>query len=97
MLKKLDKGPHASSSKGASCDEGKKGSNRSDASEEDGGSKNGGKLQNDLSLNSMTVEKIQELIVDIVKTLLGVGSQKSHLYAKLYAKRIDSLHMPYGY
>jgi len=49
LLKKLDKGPRASSDKGASSDEDEKGSNRSEASEDDGGSKKVGKPQNDSS------------------------------------------------
>ena len=43
LLKKLDKGPHASSNRGISSDEDEKGSNGSEASEDDGGSKKGGK------------------------------------------------------
>jgi len=45
----------------------------------------------------MIAEQIQELIANAVKTQLGVASQKSHLYAKPYMKRIDVLRMPYGY
>jgi len=37
------------------------------------------------------------LIANAVKTRLGVGSQKSHLYIKPYTKRIDALRMRYGY
>jgi len=37
------------------------------------------------------------LIANAVKTELGVGSQKSHLYTKPYTKRIDALRMNYGY
>jgi len=37
------------------------------------------------------------LIANAVKTQLGVGSQKSHLYIKPYTKMIDALRMPYGY
>jgi len=43
LRKKLDKGPRASSNKGTSSDEDEKGSNRSEASEDDGRSKKGGK------------------------------------------------------
>jgi len=96
LLKKLDKGPRASSDKGASSDEDEKGSNRSEASEDDGGSKKGGKPQNDSSLSAMTAEQIQELIANAIKTQLGVSS-KNHLYTKPYTKRIDVLRMPYGY
>jgi len=45
----------------------------------------------------MTAEQIQELIARAVKTQLGVGSQKSHLYTKPYTNRIDALRIPYGY
>jgi len=45
----------------------------------------------------MTAEQIQDLIANDIKTQLGIGSQKSHLYTKPYTKRIDALHMPYGY
>jgi len=38
LLKKLDKGPRPSSNRGASSDEDEKGSNRSEASEDEGGS-----------------------------------------------------------
>ena len=97
LLKKLDKGTRASFNKGASNDKDEKGSNRSEASEEDGRSKKGGKPQNDSSLSATTAEQIQELIANAVKTQLGVGSQKSHLYTKPYTKRIDALRMSYGY
>ena len=75
----------------------KKGYNRSEAFEDDGGSKKGVTPQNDSSISSLTVEQILELIAIAVKTQLGVGSQKSHLYTKPYTKRIDALRMPYGY
>ena len=97
LLKKLDEGLRASSNRGASSDENEKGSNRSEAFEDDGGSKKGGKPQNDSSLSAMTVAQIQELIANAVKTQLGVGSQKSHLYTEPYTKMIDALCMPCGY
>jgi len=96
LLKRLDKGPRASSNRDASSDEDKKESNRSEASEDDHGSKKGDKPQNDSSLSAMTAEQIQELIANAVKTQLGVSS-RSHLYTKPYTKRIDALRMPYGY
>jgi len=97
LLKKLDKGPCESSNRGVSSDEDEEGSNRSEASEDNGGSKKGDKPQNDSSLSAMTAEQIQELIAKAVKTQLGVSSRKSHLYIKPYTKRIDVLRMPYGY
>jgi len=68
LLKKLDKGARASSNRGASSDESEKGSNRSEASEDDDGLKKGGKPHNDSSLSAMTTKQIQELIVNTVKT-----------------------------
>ena len=68
LLKKLDKGPRASSNKGASSDEDEKGSNRSEASKDDGRSKKGDNLQNDSSLGAMTAEQIQKLIANAIKT-----------------------------
>jgi len=59
--------------------------------------KKGGKSHNDSFLSSVASEQIQELIANAIKSQLGVSSQKSHLYTKPYTKRIDALHMPYGY
>jgi len=56
LLKKLYKGTRASSNKGVSSDEDEKGSNRSEASEDDGGSKKHGKPRNDSSLGAMTAK-----------------------------------------
>ena len=97
LLKKLDKGSRASSNRGTSSVENEKGSNRSEVFEDDGGSKKGGKPHNDSSLSSMIAEQIRELIANAIKTQLGIGSQKSHLYTKPYTKRIEALCMPYGY
>jgi len=58
LLKKLDKGSRASSNRGASSDEDEKGSSRSEASENDGGSKKGGKPHNDSSLSLVTAGQI---------------------------------------
>jgi len=96
LLKRLDKGPRASSNRGASSDEDEKESNRSEASGDGNGSKKPGKPQKDSSLSAMIVEQIQELIANAVRTQLGVSS-KSHLYTKPYTKRIDVLRMPYGH
>jgi len=95
-MKKLEKGPRASFNKGTSSDEVEKGSNRSEASEDDNRSKKAGKSQNDSSLRSMTAEQILELIANAVKSQLRISLQKSHLYTKPYTKRIDALHMPCG-
>jgi len=45
----------------------------------------------------MSVEQIQNLIADAVKTHLEGGSHKTHIYIKPYTKRIDAFRMPYGY
>ena len=58
LLKKLDNEPCASLNRGASSNEDKKGSNGSEASEDDGGSKKGSKPHNDSSLSSMNAEQI---------------------------------------
>jgi len=55
------------------------------------------KSKNNSILNSMSVEQIQNLIVDAVKTHLERGSHKTHDYSKPYMKRIDTLRMPQGF
>jgi len=86
LLKKLDKGPRASFNRGVSSNEDEKGSNKIEASKEDGGSKKGDKPQNDLTLSSIIAEQIQELIANAVKIQLGFDPQKSHLYTKPYRR-----------
>jgi len=45
----------------------------------------------------MTIEQIQDLTANAIKTQLGEGSHKTHLWIKPYTKRVDALHMPHGY
>jgi len=45
----------------------------------------------------MSVEQIQSLIADAVKTYLERGSHKIHRYSKPYTKRIYALRMPQGF
>lgn len=52
---------------------------------------------NDSTLSSMSVEQIQNLVVDVVKAHLGRDSYKTHLYKKPYAKMINVLRMHNGY
>ena len=56
LMKKLEKGLRTSSSKGASNNEDEKGSNQSEASQDDGRSKKDGKPQIDSFSSSMTTE-----------------------------------------
>jgi len=45
----------------------------------------------------MTVEQIQDWIVNVVKAQLGRGVQKTHLYTRPYTKKVDALYIPHGY
>jgi len=45
----------------------------------------------------LTIEKIQDLIANVVKVQLEGGTQKTHLCTKPYTKRVDPLCMPRGY
>jgi len=45
----------------------------------------------------VSVKQFQSLILNDVKTQLEEGSNKANLYTEPYTKRIDLLHMPYGY
>ena len=51
----------------------------------------------DSTLDSMSAEQIQSLIVNAVKAQLHRGSHKTNLYTKPYTKRIDLLRIPHGY
>ena len=53
--------------------------------------------KNVMSSGSMTIEQIQDLIANVVKVQLGRGSRRTHLYTKLYTKRVDALRMPHDY
>jgi len=65
----------------------------SEASNEEMHSKKGGKLMNDGSSDSITIERIQDLIANTIKAQLGGDACKIHLYAKHYNKRVDALCM----
>jgi len=45
----------------------------------------------------MTVEKIQDLIANVVTIQLGGGARETHLYTEPYTKRVNALYMPRGY
>jgi len=45
----------------------------------------------------MSIEQIQNLIVNAVKAQLGEESCKTNLYTKSHTKRIDALRMPCDY
>jgi len=70
---------------------------QSETSTEEVHSKKGCKLKNGGSPSLMTVEKIQDLIVNAVKIQLGGGAHKTHLYTEPYTKRVDALYKPRGY
>jgi len=65
---------------------------KSEAFDEEFHSNKGGKLKNGGSPNLMTIEQIQDLIANVVKTQLGGGTRKTHLHAKPYTKSC----MPHG-
>jgi len=45
----------------------------------------------------MTIEKVQDLIVNAVKVRLGGDVHKTHLYTKPYIKRVDAFDMSCSY
>jgi len=90
-MKKLEKRPFESSSKGSDGQESDKESNRSEDSDDEHIKKK------ESSLASMSIEHIQSLIANVVKAQLGGRPRKMHLYTKPYTKRIDVLRMPHGY
>lgn len=59
--------------------------------------KKGVTYKNIESSTSMTIEQIQDLIVNVFKAQLGGGSRRTHLYTKPYTKGVDALCMPHGY
>ena len=90
-MKKLEKKSSEDSNKGLGAEDSNKESNHIEESDDEH------KARKDSSLGSMSVEQIQSLIANAVKTQLGGGSHKTHLYTKPYTKRIDALRMPHGY
>ena len=91
LTKKLEKRPIEASNK---C---------SDAKDSDDEYKHNEKLDNerkskkDHCLGTMSVEQIQSLIANVIKSQLGEESCKTHLYTKPCTKRIDAFRMPCGY
>jgi len=70
---------------------------QSEASDKEVHLKRGGKLKNGRSPSLMTVEQIQYLITNVVKTQLTGGARNTHLYTKPYTKRVDAFCMPRDY
>ena len=54
-------------------------------------------LQNSTSIASLSVQQLQEMIVNSIKTQYGGSAQTLSLYSKPYTKRIDNLIMSNGY
>ncbi|KAA0032448.1 ty3-gypsy retrotransposon protein [Cucumis melo var. makuwa] len=53
--------------------------------------------QNSTSIASLSVQQLQEMIANSIKTQYGGSAQTFSLYSKPYTKRIDNLIMPNGY
>ncbi|KAA0048559.1 ty3-gypsy retrotransposon protein [Cucumis melo var. makuwa] len=53
--------------------------------------------QNSTSIASLSVQQLQEMIENSIKTQYGGPAQTFSLYSKPYTKRIDNLRMPNGY
>ncbi|TYK02185.1 ty3-gypsy retrotransposon protein [Cucumis melo var. makuwa] len=53
--------------------------------------------QNSTSIASLSVQQLQEMIANSIKTQYGGPAQTFSLYSKTYTKRIDNLRMPNGY
>ncbi|TYK09793.1 ty3-gypsy retrotransposon protein [Cucumis melo var. makuwa] len=53
--------------------------------------------QNSTSIESLSVQQLQEMIANSIKTQYGGPAQTFSLYSKPYMKRIDNLRMPNGY
>ena len=87
LKKKLEKRLSEASNKGSSSEDSNKESNRNKKSDDEPNPKN----------DSMSIELIQNLIADVVKTHLQGGSHRTHRYSKPYTKRIDALRMPQGF
>jgi len=90
LTKKLGKRTSEAFNKCSSSEDSDKESNHSEESND------GRKPKNDSSFSLMSVDQIQNLIAKAVKAQLG-GSHKIRLYTKPYTKRINALHMSYGY
>jgi len=97
LTRKLEKRPARSFKKSSESEEEQRASVQSETSNEEVHSKKGGKLKNGGSPSLMTIEQIQDFIVNAVKIQLGRGACKTHLYTKPYTKRVDALYMPRVY
>ncbi|KAA0043322.1 uncharacterized protein E6C27_scaffold110G002330 [Cucumis melo var. makuwa] len=53
--------------------------------------------QNSTSIASLSVQQLQEMIANSIKTQYGGPAQTFSLYSKPYTKRIDNMRMPHGY
>ncbi|KAA0051097.1 ty3-gypsy retrotransposon protein [Cucumis melo var. makuwa] len=53
--------------------------------------------QNSTLIVSLSVQQLQEMIANSIKTQYGKSTQTSYLYSKPYMKRIDNPRMPHGY
>jgi len=84
LKKKLKKRSSEASNKGSSSEDSGKESNRSKESDDEPNPKN------DSTLNSMSIEQIQNLMADAVKIHLEGGSHRAHRYSKPYTNRIDA-------
>ena len=87
LTKKLGKRTYKAFNKCLSSEDSDKDSNHNKESDDEPNPKN----------DSMSIEQIQNLIADAVKTHLQGGSHRTHRYSKPYTKRIDALRMPQGF
>ncbi|KAA0055890.1 ty3-gypsy retrotransposon protein [Cucumis melo var. makuwa] len=53
--------------------------------------------QNSTSIASLSVQQLQEMIANSIKTQYGGLAQTFSLYSKPYTKRIDNMRIPHGY
>jgi len=97
LTRKLEKRPPQSITKRSASKEEGRASVQSEASDEEAHSKKGGKLKNGGCSSLLTIKQNQDLIINAVNAQLGEGVRETHLCTKPYTKRVDALHMPYGY
>ncbi|XP_012837904.1 PREDICTED: uncharacterized protein LOC105958447 [Erythranthe guttata] len=56
-----------------------------------------GATHSSMSVATLSVQQLQEMIANTIKAQYGGPSQVSPMYSKPYTKRIDALRMPVGY
>jgi len=95
--RKLEKQPAWSFTKCSESDEEEETSIQGEASNEQVNSKKGDNPKIDGPLNLVTVEQIQDLIVNAVKVQLKGGAYRTNLCTKPYTKKFNALCMPCGY